>query len=262
MPTEDLRQEKAELNDARPSFEKSLRSLLAGEAVLRRQLNEERGRSGALARDKRESGRTIAALQQQLEVDRAKQANSESELARLQSVQSTNEAVTIAQQQEIQNVNEKLAEQSAAIDRERQLLSAGGDIRDLISARNLHIIDVYDTDGRGKTNRAFGRVFYTEGKSLIFYAYDLALKHSKADAYAFYVWGKKDGDPHFVRSLGSLSTDEKAQQSWVLTITDPKLLAEIDSVFVTVEPTDRKRAGQPTGKPLLSAFLGTPANHP
>jgi len=64
-------------------------------------------------------------------------------------------------------------------------LSAGRDIRDLISARNLHIIDVYDTDSHGKTTRAFGRVFFTEGKSLVFYAYDLSSGHSAAATYAF-----------------------------------------------------------------------------
>src|SRR4029077_2572333 len=133
----------------------------------------------------------------------------------------------------------------------------------LISARNLHIIDVYDTDNRGKTTRPFGRVFYTEGKSLVFYAYDLAPGHSEAGTYAFYVWGKKDGDPHLVRNLGPFATDDKAQKRWVLTITDPKALAEIDSVFVTLEPANQKRVGQPpSGKRLLSAFLGTPANHP
>lgn len=260
--TEDRWRLEARLSDDKAALERALRSAQAGNAVLRRQLNEEHGTSVVLAQDKLESTRTIVELQQQLELSRAKQANTETELAKLQSVQETNESVSIAQQQEIRELTEKLAEQAAAIDRETQLLSAGRDIRDLIAARNLHIIDVYDTDSRGKTNRAFGRVFYTEGKSLVFYAYDLTSKHSKAGAYAFYVWGKKDGEPHLARNLGLFSIDGKAQQRWVLTITDPKILAEIDSVFVTVEPTDQKRSGQPTGKPLLSAFLGTPANHP
>jgi len=33
----------------------------------------------------------------------------------------------------------------------------------LVAARNLHIVDVYDADPSGKRQRAFGRVFYTEG---------------------------------------------------------------------------------------------------
>lgn len=261
--TEVLRQEATQLRDAKAVLEETLRSSQAEQAVLRTQLDEEQRRSVTLSQDKVESVRAIAALQRQLELARANQANTETELAKLQSVQGTREAVTIVQEQEIQSLHEKLADQSASIDRERQLSSAGSDIRDLISARNLHIIDVYDTDSRGKTNRAFGRVFYTEGKSLVFYAYDLAPGHSEAGTYAFYVWGKKDGDPHLVRNLGPFATDDKTQKRWVLTITDPKALAEIDSVFVTLEPANQKRAGQPpSGKRLLSAFLGTPANHP
>ena len=260
--TEVLRQEATQGRDVRVVLEAALRSSQAQEAALRRQLDEEQHRSVTLAEDRVESVRAVTELQQQLELARANQAKTEIELAKLQSTEGTNEAVTIAQQQEIQRLNDKLADQSASIDRERQLLSAGRDIRDLIAARNLHIIDVYDTDSRGKTTRAFGRVFYTEGKSLVFYAYDLTSGHSEAGTYAFYVWGKKDGDPHLFRNLGPFAKDDRAQKRWVLTITDPKALAEIDSVFVTLEPTDQKRAGRPSGKRLLSAFLGTPANHP
>jgi hypothetical protein len=260
--TEVLRQEATQLQHAKVALEDALRSSQAEQAVLRRQLDDEQHKSINLSQDKVESARAIAELQQQLEVARANQTKVEIELAKLQSVQGTSEAVTIAQQQEIVSLNEKVAAQSASIDRERQLLSAGRDIRDLISARNLHIIDVYDTDSHGKTTRAFGRVFYTEGKSLVFYAYDLASGHSEAGTYAFYVWGKKDGDPHLLRNLGTFAKDDKTQKRWVLTITDPKVLAEIDSVFVTLEPTDQTKSGRPRGKRLLSAFLGTPANHP
>jgi hypothetical protein len=39
------------------------------------------------------------------------------------------------------------------------------------------------------------------------------------------------------------------------------VLAQIDQVFVTVEPPGGSR--QPTGKPLLAAaFLNEPSNHP
>jgi hypothetical protein len=260
--TEVLRQEANQLRDVKVALETALRSSQVEQSALRRQLDEEQHRSVALAEDKVESARAIAELQQQLELAHANQAKTEIELAKLQSTQGTSEAVTIAQQQEIQSLDEKLADQSASIDRERQLLSAGRDIRDLIAARNLHIIDVYDTDGRGKTNRAFGRVFYTEGKSLVFYAYDLASGHAEAGTYAFYVWGRKDGRPDLLRNLGTFAKDDQSQKRWVLTITDPRVLAEIDSVFVTLEPTDQKKAGRPSGKRLLSAFLGTPANHP
>jgi hypothetical protein len=120
---------------------------------------------------------------------------------------------------------------------------------------------VYDTDGHGKTSRAFGRVFYTEGKSLVFYAYDLSPQHPENSKYAFYVWGKRDGAPQMAKNLGALTKEDQAQKRWVLTITDPKVLAEIDSVFVTLEPTGQAGA-RPSGKRLLTAFLNTAANHP
>jgi hypothetical protein len=42
---------------------------------------------------------------------------------------------------------------------------------------------------------------------------------------------------------------------------DPKLLEEIDTVFVTLEPADKPFA-TPTGRPILEAYFGTPPNHP
>ena len=36
-----------------------------------------------------------------------------------------------------------------------------------------NIVDIHDADAKGEDTKAFGRVFYTEGKSLIFYAFDL-----------------------------------------------------------------------------------------
>jgi hypothetical protein len=58
-----------------------------------------------------------------------------------------------------------------------------------------------------------------------------------------------------------MAKDDPIQKRWVLTVTDPNVLAEIDSVFVTLEPSGE--AGEhPSGKRLLTAFLGTAPNHP
>jgi hypothetical protein len=200
----------------------------------------------------------VTDLKQQLEAARARETRIEAELEK---VRGTDEAVTMAQQQEIQELNSKVAAKSASLDREKEMLGAGREIRDLIAARNLHIIDVYDTNSEGKTSRAFGRVFYTEGKSLVFYAYDLHTHSANAAKFAFYVWGKRDGSPNNVKSLGQMSKDDQAQKRWALTVTDPKILAEIDSVFITLEPAAADGT-KPSGKPLLSAYLGSPANHP
>jgi hypothetical protein len=262
QPAAVLSQEAAQLREGKATLEEALRVSEAEQAALRQQIEQEQRRSVGLAQDKVESARAVADLQRQLEMARANGAATQVELTKLRSAEATSEAVTAAQEEEIKNLNARLNDQSAGIEGERQLSSVGRDIRDLIAARNLHIVDVYDTDSRGKTTRAFGRVFYTEGKSLVFYAYDLASGRANAGTYSFYVWGKKDGDPRLLRNLGPFAKDEQGQRRWVLTITDPKVLAEIDSVFVTSEPTQPKNAGRPSGKRLLSAFLGTPANHP
>jgi hypothetical protein len=128
-----------------------------------------------------------------------------------------------------------------------------------MGARNLHIVDVYDSDARLKKQKSFGRIFYTEGKSLIFYAYDLDERKLANASYAFEVWGERLGEPTSVRNLGILYADDKAQKRWALKVNDPQQLAEINSVFVTLQHHDGKN---PLGQRILFAFLGGTANHP
>jgi hypothetical protein len=55
--------------------------------------------------------------------------------------------------------------------------------------------------------------------------------------------------------------NDQHQKTWVLKVTDPRQLAGIDSIFVTLEP--REGVGEkPRGKRILYAFLGGQANHP
>jgi hypothetical protein len=242
-------------------LEDDLKSSEEQRVRLEAQLEEAQKRAEQFGQNSDNARRTIGDLREQLDAAHAAQVKTEAELTNLRSERSTNEAVALLQEREIQALNEKIVQQSSSVDRERELLSAGREIRDLIAARNLHIIDVYDTDSHGKTRRAFGRVFYTEGKSLVFYAYDLSDQHPENNKYAFYVWGKRDSVPKMAKNLGAMAKDDPAQKRWVLTITDPNVLAEIDSVFVTLEPAGE--AGEhPSGKRLLTAFLGTAANHP
>lgn len=232
------------------------------QARLQQELLAQERKALALEQSNANAAGVITQAKQQLEAARAIQHAAETQLAELRFKQDTASAIALLQQNEIQNLNKKLADQAASFERERQVLSLGGrEMRDLIAARNLHIIDVYDTDARGKTSPAFGRMFYTEGKSLIFYAYDLHSKQGDNGKGTFYVWGKRDGAPQKIKGLGALAKDDHVQKRWVFTTTDTKILASIDSVFVTTEPNEKPSA-RPRGKPLLSAFLGTAANHP
>lgn len=260
-PETSLATELTQARERTTLLEKRLIESGHNEAVRRNKLEEAQQKASVLQAGKAESDQAIAGLNAQLEANREERLRIEAELKKVQTDGATSLAITTVQQQEIRELNEKLEQKDSSLGRERDLLSAGREIRDLIAARNLHIIDVYDTDGNGKTSRAFGRVFYTEGRSLVFYAYDLNSQQRDAAKYAFYVWGKRDGSPQDIKSLGKLSKDDQAQKRWVLTITNPKTLAEIDSVFVTLELSDRPGA-KPSGKPLLSAFLNSPPNHP
>lgn len=157
----------------------------------------------------------------------------------------------------------RLTEVSASVARERLMLSQGREIRDIMGARDLHIVDVIDRDGKGRARKAFGRAFYTQGKSLIFYAFDLPAKNTADGKFVYAAWGSNSNNLNSktAHSLGIFYNDDQTQHRWAMKFDDPKLLEEIDTVFVTLEPADRSFT-TPTGKPILEAYFGTPPNHP
>jgi len=256
-----MREDVRQAQEAREKLEASLKNVEAEKARLTEALGAAERRASTLEQSAAVSAQEVSNLQLQLDSARASESRTLEQLANLKSSASDEQTDLALVEGENKDLREKLAQQTAAVDREQELMADGREIRDLIAARNLHIIDVYDTSGQGRTQKSFGRVFYTEGKSLVFYAYDLPSRHPAAK-YAFYAWGKKDvsGDVK-VRNLGIFYNDDQAQKRWVLKITDPMVLSEIDSVFVTLEKTD-DLSNTPTGKKLLSAYLGSPANHP
>lgn len=191
----------------------------------------------------------------------AKIAGLETDVERSKSDKNTSDALVALEENELRNLRNKLATQEAALDQQEELAARGSDVRDLVVARNLHIIDVHDRDGDGKNQRAFGRIFYTEGKSLIFYAYDLADPRKVDAKVSFFVWGERLGAEKPISSLGMFHSDDAKDGRWVLTFDDPNVLAQINSVFVTVE-SSRKTIREPGGKRILFAFLGDKPNHP
>jgi hypothetical protein len=201
----------------------------------------------------------IAQLKTHSEQDQTAAVSSQAQIRSLKEAEDAKNADLVATQTQLRDLEGKLADQRTAAEREKALteVSSSSEMRDVIASRNLHIIDVSDVANSG-VQKPFGRIFYTEGKSLIFYAYDLAgAKGSKT----FYAWGHREGDTNTTRVLGSLQLDDPAQGRWVFKSNDAKVLAQIDSVYVTLEPTS-KAGERPQGKRILSAFLGTQANHP
>lgn len=153
-----------------------------------------------------------------------------------------------------------LRQRDATLDQQQELLAHDRDIRELMGARDLYVAEVYDVARTGATQKPYGRVFYTKGKSLIFYAYDLDQQPVARNANTFQVWGRRGPDREPPFPLGIFYEDNASKKRWVLKLDDPKLLAQIDAVFVTIEPNGGSR--KPSGKPLLFAYLRVDPNHP
>jgi hypothetical protein len=233
----------------RRSARSGLDALAAGKDAADEQvrtLSLERDHLAAQLRDGLQSSQNIETELASLRADRNKALLDQAELeARVNELTAANQ------------------DQARRLAHSEQYLSSDRDIRELMGARNLYIADVFDVDSSSRTRPPFGRVFYTQGKSLIFYAFDLDRQPRLRNASAFQVWGQKEttqDERSRVMDLGILYLDSESNRRWILRFDDPRTLAEIDAVFVTVEP--HGGSVKPTGKPFLFAMLRREANHP
>jgi hypothetical protein len=213
---------------------------------------------------------TTAAAQPEADSQRASEQNAtaQSQIAALQSnVDRLNQQLAQSemrlsvQKQSDEELTTKLALTEDRLQQERDLKSAKTEMGALVGARNLHIVDVYDAAPDGKRQRAFGRVFYIEGQSLVFYAYDLDAPGEFKSNVVFHVWGGKAGGNEVTHSLGILHKEDASQRRWAMTFDDSKVLTQINSVFVTAESAG-KTSDQPRGKKVLYAYFGGQPNHP
>ena len=159
----------------------------------------------------------------------------------------------------VRDREQALDQRDAEVARGQELLEHDRDIRELMGARDLYMADVHDVSKTG-TDKTYGRVFYTKGKSLIFYAFDLDAQPGFQNAKSFQAWGRKGPDKQQALSLGIFYEDNVSKKRWVLKANDPKTLENIDAVFVTVEPNGGSH--HPSGKQLLFAYLRVSPNHP
>lgn len=246
---------------------------LEGQLVkLKRELSSARAQKQSLSTELAAAKSELAALTAQAESaaqrssGEIEQANNqvsslEGQVDRLNRRLGEAELMFQMQKQTANELAAKLDSTRADLELERQLKSAKLQLGDLAAARNLHIVDVYDSDSDGHRARSFGRVFYIEGKSLVFYAYDLDVPGRFKANVVFRVWGGKAGVKEVTHNLGILHKDDQGQARWALTFDDPTVLAQINSVFVTAEPAS-KQYDEPRGKQILYAFLGNHPNHP
>ena len=167
---------------------------------------------------------------------------------------------TLALEAKMRDLTGLLRDRETALDQQQELLAHDRDIRELMGARDLYVAEVYDVERTGETKKPYGRVFYTKGRSLVFYAYDLDQQAGVKNGSTFQAWGRRGPEWQQALNLGVFYVDNASKKRWVLRFDDPKALAEIDAVFVTVEPNGGSH--KPSKKPLLFAYLHIDPNHP
>lgn len=197
---------------------------------------------------------------QNLDAAQVKTQGLQDKLDSLERQSSGDKVRATALEAKVTDLNRLLHDREATIDQQQELLSHDRDIRDLMGARDLYVAEVYDVERNGETKKPYGRVFYTKGKSLIFYAYDLDQQAGVKNASTFQAWGRRGPDWQQALNLGIFFVDNASKKRWVLRFDDPKALAQIDAVFVTVEPNGGSQ--KPSKKPLLFAYLHIDPNHP
>jgi hypothetical protein len=266
-----------QLSDA--SHEREVSRLQAGQrdsliASLRRQLEQQSAKMDQMKAAQEQSDAALRnadtgrqeLIQKQTEAEQkfnAVQLSAQALQTKLDSIaqQSSQDAKrAAASDAKVNELTNLLHQRNAAVDQQQELLAHDRDIRELMGARDLYVAEVYDVARSGATQKPYGRVFYTKGKSLIFYAYDLDQQTVVKNASTFQVWGRRGSDQEQALPLGIFYEDNASKKRWVLKLDDPKLLAQIDAVFVTIEPNGGSR--KPSGKPLLFAYLRVDPNHP
>jgi signal transduction histidine kinase len=199
-------------------------------------------------------------LAQKLDAAQASVQRMQTELDSLRQERAQAQTRSASLETRINDLSAQLRDREQAMGKQQELLAHDRDIRDLMGARDLYIAEVYDVAGDGKTKKPYGRLFYTKGKSLIFYAYDLDREAGVKNASTFQAWGRRGPDKQQALNLGIFYQDNVAKKRWVLKFDDPGMLDQIDAVFVTVEPNGGSH--RPSSKPLLFAYLKIDPNHP
>ena len=199
-------------------------------------------------------------LSQQLAAQQAALQTSEKRLNTLEQQRSEDVIHAASLEAKVAELSRAAKDHQGTIGQQQELLAHDRDIRELMGARDLYVAEVYDVARTGETQKAFGRVFYTKEKSLIFYAYDLDGTPGWRNAHAFQAWGTHGPDRAEAMNLGMFYEDNILKNRWVLKFNDKKTLEQIDAVFVTVEPHGGSQ--KPSGKPFLFAYLRMNSNHP
>ena len=231
----------------------ALDGVKTAEANLERKLQNDQAEKQLIAQQQNELHQKLSAAESALEATKV-------ELASAQRDHQKDRLLGQSLEAQIDDLNAELQRNEQTIGKQDDLLADDRDIRDLMGARDLYIAEVYDVARDGRTRKPYGRVFYTKGKSLVFYAYDLDQQPGVKTASTFQAWGQRGPDRQQAVNLGIFYQDNMAKKRWILKFDDPRKLAQVNAVFVTVEPRGGSR--KPDGKSLLFASLRIQPNHP
>ena len=227
----------------------------------------EKGQQSHLAEEAASANAGLSELQKKLDAaekaraeDSSRAASLEVKLADLTQQLHGREEAVAAQNRELQSREGTIEQQQSQLAEQKELLDHDRDIRELMGARELYVAEVFDVGKDAATKKPYGRIFFTKGKSLIFYAYDLDRQPGVKNASTFQVWGQRGADREQALNLGVLYEDSTSKKRWILKFDDPQKLAKIDAVFVTVEPNGG--SAKPSSQPFLYAYLKVNPNHP
>jgi predicted RNase H-like nuclease (RuvC/YqgF family) len=151
-------------------------------------------------------------LAQQLAAEQAAEQTSENKLTALEQRRSEDVVHAANLEATVAELSRAMKEQEHTTDQQKELLAHDRDIRDLMGARDLYVAEVYDVERKGETQKPFGRVFYTKGKSLIFYAYDLSDAPEFRVASTFQAWGWRGPDRTEALNLGMFYQDKVSKK--------------------------------------------------
>lgn len=232
---ETLEQQMADVGHEREVLQTRLAQRDAMIAVLRRQIEEQsaelQGMKAAEASleqaDEAERARVAeerARLAQKLDAAQASIQTTEAVLDSIRQQRSQEQLRAMGLEAQMGELSSQLRNREATIGKQEELLAHDRDIRELMGARDLYIAEVYDVARDGSTQKTYGRVFYTKGKSLIFYAYDLNEQAGLKKVSSFQAWGRRGPDRSQALNLGIFYQDNAAKRRWVLKLNDPNTL--------------------------------------
>jgi hypothetical protein len=164
--------------------------------------------------EEQKSAEQRKSLDLKLQTAEASLQKTEEELDSLRQQRSLDQSRSQSLEAQIRDLHGQLREREQAINKEEELLAHDKDIRDLMGARDLYIAEVYDVGRDGATQKPYGRVFYTKGKSLIFCAYDLD-QQAGAKSATLQAWGRRGPDKEQALNLGVFYKDTVGKKRWV-----------------------------------------------